>query len=573
MRGNSTTRRANCWAMILLAASIFSGRASSDRGALGRLQVGDAGGTCSFFTTIFDGPDVGRGRNEGHLKSYSEIKSLFGPFGRNARHINWQLAALGMGLEEYQALGFGEAPPTLSLREDTLITAKMARDRRLVPNEDMQVYYRDLFSGCFLNTDVLIDAMEQGGVSTNEVKEQLWRWLGYTYDDYRLDYYHFEGNGNMARKLYEHGVITKKEATYLLARWFLERTAYEPNMIDDLEYFQIISREDAALLTRLELAYLAPFRVEPAERRKLLAQQAIVYDAVRAKAKWPLTIPGLSKVKAIAPSFRNRYCEHYNPNEYIAIEPLAAPKPLGKYEGYDPRIAVSLNDGRRLSVTERLSRWWGPGNILSAFGAARGETQTAYVFKKRLYSPAGRFLVELVASARNRGIITANQHAEYIATCVRLGYCSRWLYLAAREYNIPVLPGIASNVRFWGSCFDYGIGYDDYRVVSALAGGAYHDIISNMIRAGVSNCETSDDAITIVCAEKAGMISRSESNALLAAHFYLLIEQLADTSWVPTRLEHGWRMRAQRSEVERAVYEYKAIQAIKEVENVRSRHD
>jgi hypothetical protein len=344
-------------------------------------------------------------------------------------------------------------------------------------------------------------------------------------------------------------------------------------MIDDMEYFQIINREDADLLTRLELAYLAPFGIKPAERRAMLAQQAIVYDAVRAKAKWPLTIPGSSKVKAIAPSFRNRYSGHYNPNEYIAIEPLVTPKPLRKYEGYDPRIAVSMNDGRKLSVTERMSRWWGPGNILSAFSAGRGETQTAYVFKKRLYSPAGRFLVELVDSARNRGIITPNRQAEYIATCVRLGYCSRWLYLAAREYNSPALPDIARNARFWGNCFVYGIDYRDYRIVSTLSGGAYHDIISDMLRAGVSNCETSDNTITIVCAEKAGIISGREADALLVAHFYMLMEQLADTSWVPTRLERGWRMRAQRLEVDHAVYEYKALQAIKEVDNVRSRHD
>jgi hypothetical protein len=69
------------------------------------------------------------------------------------------------------------------------------------------------------------------------------------------------------------------------------------------------------------------------------------------------------------------------------------------------------------------------------------------------------------------------------------------------------------------------------------------------------------------------MISRRESDALLVAHFYLLLEQLADPSWVPTHLVRGWRMRAQRSEVERAVYEYKANQAVKEVEAIRSSHD
>src|ERR1022692_4135934 len=67
MRRNLSCRRASaCSVFILLAVSILSGYASNDRDFLGRMQVGDAGAVCSFFTTLFDGPDVGRGRNEGH---------------------------------------------------------------------------------------------------------------------------------------------------------------------------------------------------------------------------------------------------------------------------------------------------------------------------------------------------------------------------------------------------------------------------------------------------------------------------------------------------------------------------
>ncbi|NOS72418.1 MAG: hypothetical protein HOP33_21165 [Verrucomicrobia bacterium] len=553
-----------------MTVSILCGCASSDRSSLGRLQVGDAGATCSFLTTTFGGPDIGRGRNEGHLKSAGEVTSLFGPFGIKARRIHWRLAALGMGLEEYHVLTY--APPALSLYEDTLVTAKSVRDRQLVPREDVQAYYRRLFSGNFLNTDVLIASFEYGGIGIEEVREQFWRWLGYTYDDYRLDYYLFNGNRNMISKLYSRGIITKKEATYLLARWFLERTTYEPSMLDDLEYFQIISQEDAALLTKLELAYLGHFNFEPAERRKLIEQHATVYNAVRTTAKWPFTIPRLSKIKAIAPSLRNRYADAYDPKTYIAIKPLVIPQPIGKYKGYDPRIAVSINDGRKLSTSERLSRWY-VGNIFSAFGAARGDTQTAYEFKRRLHSPASKFLVELVASARNKGVVTADQHAEYITACVRGGYCNRWIYLAAKEYNMPVLPDVASNTRFLGKCFVQGIEYDDYRVITTLAAGDYYDTVSDLLRYRISNFETSGNVITIVCAEEAGLIGRRESDALLVAHFYLLLEQLTDPSWVASRLEPGWRIRAQRSEVERAQYEYKANRAIKEVENVRSPHN
>jgi len=571
MRHNLSCRRAfACSAFILLTVSILSGHASDDRDSLGRMQVGDAGAVCSFFTTLFDGPDVGRGRNEGHSKSLGEIHSLFGPFGIKARREAWELAATGTGLDEYNSMTY--APPDLSLKEDTLFTVRTVRDRQLVDSKDVQVYYRRLFAGNFLNTDVLIDSFEQGGIGIEEVREQLWRWLGYTYDDYRLDYYLFNGNRNMVRKLYSRGIITKKEATYLLARWFLERTAYEPSMLDDLEYFGITSPEDTKLLIKLELAYLAPFNIVPAERSKLLAEHTMLYNSVRAMAGWPITIPRLSKIKAIAPSLRNRYADAYDPNKYIAIEHLIIPKPVGKFKGYDPRIAVSINDGRKLSTTERLSRWY-VGNILSVFGTVHGETQTAYVFNHRLVSPASRFCVELVALAMNKGVITADQHAEYLMSCVQAGYCSSSIYMDAKESNIPLLPDIVRNRMFFRRAFVDGIDYDDYRVMTTVAGGVYSNTVSDLIRYGVSNFETSVNANTIVCAEETGQISRRESDALLVAHFYLLLEQLTDPSWVRTKFEHGWRMRAQRLEVERAHYEYKAGQAAEEVMKILSPHD
>ena len=571
MRGNSRCRRIfTCFAIILLTIGGLSGCASDDRALLGRMQVGDAGGACSFFTTVFGGPDVGRGRNEGHLKSAGEIDSLFGPFGSKARRIHWRLAALDMGLEEYHALTY--APPALGLKEDTLVTARMARDRRLVPGEHVQAYYRHLFSGCFLNTDVLIACLECGGIGIADVREQFWRWLGYTYDAYRLDYYIFNGNRNMIRKLYSHGIITKAEATYLLARWFVERTTYEPSMLEDLAYFQILNREDIALLAKLELAYLEYFNITPAERSKLIKQHAGVYNKVRSIVKWPLTIPRLSKIKAIALSFRNRYVDASDPDKYIAIKPLVMPYSFSTYRGYDPRIAVSINDGRRLSTTERLSRWY-VGNILSAPGAASGTTQTAYEFKRRLHSPAGKFPVELVALARNNGVVSPDQHAAYIMGCVRAGYCNRWLYLAARDYNMPVLLDIIADTRFLAKCFVQGIDYADYRVVTNLADGTYCDPVTNLLRYRLTNFATFGNANTILCAEESALVGRRESDALLRAHFYLLLEQLTDPSWVRSRFERGWRMRAQRLEVERAQYEYRAEMAMEEVENLRSPHD
>lgn len=557
-------------ALLFLAASILRSHSADDRDFLGRMQVGDAGAVCSFFTTLFDGPDVGRGRNEGHSKSIGEIYSLFGPFGIKARRQAWELAATGMGLDEYNAMTY--APPDLSLKEDTLITAKAVRDRQLANSKDVRAYYRHLFAGCFLNTDVLIDSGEQGGIGLEEVREQLWRWLGYTYKDYRLDYYLFNGNRNMVRKLYSRGIISKKEATYLLARWFLERTAYEPSMIEDMEYFGITSPADTKLLVKLELAYLPPFHCAPAARHKLLAEHAVLYDSVRPLAAWPLTIPRLSKIKAIAPSLSNRYADAYDPNQYIAMEHLLIPQPVGRFKGYDPRIAVSINDGRKLSATEHLSRWY-LGNILSVFGAAHGDTQTAYVFNHRLVSPASRLCVELVALAGRKGVISADQQAEYLLACMRAGYCSRSIYLDAKAHNRPLLPEMMQNRMFFRRAVVDGIDYDDYSVMTTVAGGVYSNTVSDLVRYGVSNFETSINANTIMCAEKTGQISRREADALLVAHFYQLLEQLTDPAWVRTKFEPGWRMRAQRLEVERAVYEFKADQAAAAVRKLRSPHD
>ena len=368
-RNRSFLWRVARWAMLPLTACVFSGCASNDRSSIGRLQVGDAGGVCSFLTTTLVGPNVGRGRNEGHLKSSGEIRSLFGPFGVKARFEAWRLAAIGVGLEEYNGITF--ASSILSLNEDTLFTAEIVRDRQLVPSEDQQVFYRRLFSGYFLNTDVLIESLEHGDIGVGKVREQLWRWLGYTYHDYRLDYYLFAGNRNMARKLFTRGVITRGEAEYLLARWFLERTAYETSMLEDLEYFEIISAEDSKDMTKLELGYFSHFNISSAERETLIKRHAALYDAVRAKALWPLTIPRQSRVEAVAPSLRNRYADRYDPREFIELEDLVIPKPFIKYVGYDPRIAVGINDGRRLSTSEKLSRW-SLGNIFSAFGAGGG---------------------------------------------------------------------------------------------------------------------------------------------------------------------------------------------------------
>jgi hypothetical protein len=241
------------------------------------------------------------------------------------------------------------------------------------------------------------------------------------------------------------------------------------------------------------------------------------------------------------------------------------PRPAEKYVGYDTRLAVSLNDGRRLSTTERLSRW-GVGNILSAFSAAGGDTLTEYVFNRRLHSPANKFHVALVTSARERGFVTADQHAQYIVAVVEAGYSSHAVYRVARQYNIPVLETIAGDRFFTRRIFVDGISFQDYLAMTTLANGVYSEKFSALLRSRVSDEARSIRVVTIDSAEKAGQINQTKSDALLKIHFYQLLEQLTAAATLPRDLSRSERMRTQRLEVERALYMYKADQLIVEAQ-------
>ncbi len=93
--------------------SILAAHASDDRDSLGRMQVGHAGPVCSFLRRFL----MGRcwpGRNEGHAKSLGGIDSPSVHSALRARREAWQLAALGLGLEEYQAITYDPARMTFT---------------------------------------------------------------------------------------------------------------------------------------------------------------------------------------------------------------------------------------------------------------------------------------------------------------------------------------------------------------------------------------------------------------------------------------------------------------------------
>lgn len=542
------------------------GCVTADRALVGRYQVGDADGRCSFFSAVFAGPAIGRGRNEGRLKSDDEIRSLFGPFTLRTKARFCDMASTGIGLDEYYSMHHDLL--NLALYEDTLITSKAVSDRQLVPQKDIDAYHRYLFRGNFLNANVLVHCHDHGGMETATVRAQFWRWIGYTFKDYGMDYYILDGNKNMLRKLYKSGIVTKREAVYLLARWFLERTRPEASMLEDLEYFGVITALELAQLVKLELAYLSYFEVACASRNTLLRDHAIIYNKVRKAVLWPLTIPRGSFIKAIAPSFRNVYGEAYDKTRYYNIEANRIPRSPSSYLGYDPRIAVSINDGRRLSTGEKLSRW-GIGNLFSAFGAASGETQTGYVFGRRLDSSVSVFNVRLVDLARKRGVISDEKHAGYIRACLKAGLFSRHAYVSVREHDIPVLQDILGSELFLRRCFTKGFGYRDYEFLSSRGSGAVK--AQSVMKEKMNASPKLVSSITVLCAKQVGIIGNVESEALLRAHFYHLLERLAFGAYLTVPMEADWRMKSQRLKVDHTVFQYRAEKALRELRSVRAK--
>lgn len=554
--------------MAMVGLCALSGCRTEDRDLLGRYQVGDAGGTCSFLTTMLAGPGIGRGRNEGQMKSDDEIASLWGPFAVREKLRFRYMASTGMGLEEYNAIG--RSALTINSFEDTLITGRAVIQRKVVTKQDIKRFYEALFRGHFLNTDVLVDCRAHGPMDPAKIRDQFWRWIGYTFKSYRMDYYILDGNRHMIRKLHAAQILTEREAVYLLARWFLVRTRLEASMLEDLEHFKIITTEQMAHLIRIELAYLAHFNISPTERQQLLAQQGEIYESIRGKLRWPLTIPATSQFKAIAPSYRNVYAEAYDTGMYVRCEYTEVPKSRGSYFGYDPRIAVSINDGRRLSNEEKLSRF-GVGTIVSAIRAAGGETQTGYVFRRRLDSPSSSFNMRLVATARRQNVISQQQHVDYIKATMAAGLFSRHTYLSAREYGIPVLQSLPENELFMRRCFVNGLSYEDYRFLRRIAGGqASYDKALDVLRAKLDNSPWLVSAITILCAEQDGEIAQPEANALLKVHFYHLMERLAHAQALTVRIDSQMRMRRQRLKVDQALFQYHFDKAMEELDRVQA---
>ena len=551
-----------CW-IVVLAQVTGSGCIANDRKELGRRQVGDAGGFCSFLTTILVGPNVGRGRNEGHLKTTGEIVSLFGPFGVRRRIEDWRLAATGIGLEEYQGMTF--APSLLSLREDTFLTALEVKGRCLVPEEDLKAFYSYLFSGHFLSVDVLLAALEQGSVDIQGVRRQFWLWVGYTYDHYQHDFYLFPGNKNMMQRLYERGVVSKEEAVYLLSRWFVERKAYVASMLDDMEGFRILRSEEVDRLAELELAHLPGVEVSNGRIKGLLSEQMGLLRKVRGQVRWPITIPGYSRIKARSMPSRNRFRSSKLSYQSGQLTPIPIPFTFKRYVGYDPRIAVSLNDGRRLSRSERLSRW-GFGNVLSSYGAARGKTQTGFEFERRLLSPASRLSIEMIELGIRRGLVSREWFADYLGRLVRAGYCSQYVFQLCKQYAEPVVPVILNNAVFFRRCFFAGVSVEDIDWFRNFDDGRYLARIEALLESKLMSRPTSISSKSLVSAEGLDLSSSARTDALLVARFYHLLEQLAFAASIPAKVDFGWRKRAQRIEVDRAMYELRAKQALEAVQ-------
>ena len=257
---------------------------------LGNLQVGKAGNTCSFWTTLFLGSKTAMGRNEGYLKSDDEINGLFGPFAIRQKMIFSDNTASGMGKDEYR-FKILRTPMNMNLYKDVFQTVELCREREIVPENDINNAIQNLFHSNFINTDALIYMYKSEEISHEDIQQQLWDWLGYTYSDYKMNYYLLDGNNNMLRKLYECNLITKKQAKYMLGKWFQKFERLNVSLILDMEYFEIIDKSDADILMLREASMNPKFKnILPFDPKDEVAYQDIKEKVFSENVK-PESIP------------------------------------------------------------------------------------------------------------------------------------------------------------------------------------------------------------------------------------------------------------------------------------------
>ncbi|MFA6715360.1 MAG: hypothetical protein WCS27_08275 [Victivallaceae bacterium] len=275
--------------IILFAVILQSGCVQHQEASLGRLQVGRAGRFCSFGSALLVGPVTARGRNEGYLKSDDEIACIFGLFAIPEKIRHSEMISSGMGIEEYRNKVL-RCSLNQNLYPDVFETISTCRARNIVTPKEAETLLRHLFHSNFLNGVSLVAVYDGGAVNRQEARDQFFSWLKVTYQNYALNYYILAGNRNILKKLHKRKLISGQEAAYLLKRWFLKSSRYEVSMIEDMEYFKLINKEEADSILVCEANRSRILSTSVREKEKVEKTLETVRKKLR-QIKRPVSLP------------------------------------------------------------------------------------------------------------------------------------------------------------------------------------------------------------------------------------------------------------------------------------------
>jgi len=220
---------------------------------IGPLQITQAGKTCSFFTSIFNGPLTARGRNEGYLKSTLETKRLFPIY--NIPTILKQASML-KELNYYDYLN-QETRCSLNLNkyEDVRQTIQIVEKRKLVSKSRANALRRHLVQSNFICTDTIIDAYDNTAISRDEARNLFFQWLFYMSDYSTINLYLHIGNRYMISRLVKRNIISSNEGIYFLSNWVANLERFHPVFLEDLENLGAINKQTLNLLIDRESCY------------------------------------------------------------------------------------------------------------------------------------------------------------------------------------------------------------------------------------------------------------------------------------------------------------------------------
>ncbi len=237
--------------LFLVIVMLGCGCSQQEFLSMGDSQVTDANGLCSFGTNLALGAITARSRNDGYLKSDDEIKCMYFflfPYRMKIADIT----AGGAGLTEYR-FKYLRCSLNQNMYLDVFQTISICSRDKIVPDKDIKRLLRHLFHSNFLNTDVLVAVNKGKAISKGLIRDQLMKWLIVTRANYELNYYILQGNRYMMRKLYRQGLLSHEEAVYFLGRWYSRLCRLDVSMIEDMEFFQLISRDEADTLMKYEV--------------------------------------------------------------------------------------------------------------------------------------------------------------------------------------------------------------------------------------------------------------------------------------------------------------------------------